>query len=122
MRRKTSSATSTRLTGRKFETCTTSASQSSGGHEPRAQRRVGPAAIDAAVEKVGDDGDRVTHAERGDGVGAQALGHRGHGVRLLDREGHDAAYDGSLPTSVMSVPCSVVTVRGAVAASSEASI
>ena len=47
-----------------------------------------PAAILAAVEKVRDHGDRVTHAERGDRVGAQALGHRGHGVRPLDREGH----------------------------------
>ena len=32
------------------------------------------------------------------------------------------AYDGSLPTRVMSVPCSVVTVRGGTTAGAEVSI
>ena len=80
-------ARSTRLTGRKFETWIRSASVSGRG-QPGPQRRIEPAPIHAAVEKVRDHGDGVTHAQRGDRVGAEALGHRGHGVRPLDREGH----------------------------------
>ena len=87
--RNTSSTTSTRLTGRKFDMWTTRAS-----HRPQDRaRREGagsrPPAVLLAVEKVGDDLDRMANAERCDRVGLQALRHRGDDMRLLDREADD---------------------------------
>ena len=108
-----------RFTGRKFDTWMTSWSAGSA----RCSGRAGPAVppVAAAVEEIRN------HAIRGgrraaSRVDAQAVGHGGHAVRLFDRERHDLRYDGSLPTSVMSVPCSVVTMRAAGSARGEASI
>ena len=104
---------STRLTGRKFETCMTSASRRPAGQQPGPQRRIEPAPILAAVEEIRDDADRDAHAERR--RWCRRAGSRDTAVTPCDCSIENAttrAYDGSLPTSVMSVPCSVVTVRG----------
>ena len=45
-------------------------------------------------------------------VAPQALGHRRDAVGLIDRKRDVSEYDGSLPSSVMSVPCSVVMTCG----------
>ena len=53
------------------------------------QARDGSAAVDLAVEAIGDDLDIAAHAQLLAGGRAQALGHGGHAVRRLDRVGDD---------------------------------
>ena len=88
MRPRASTASSTRLTGRKLETWMRSASVSPGHSRARSagsnRRRYALQSRKFGMTAIG-----MTHSQRGDGVGAQALGDRRHGVRLLDREGHD---------------------------------
>ncbi len=108
-RAKTSTTSSTRLSGRKFETWTST------GDRGSAARGRGRRAKAVDVDEVRDDVDR-------DGVGdAERLVRR---VAPARRDGvvtaSLAAIEkrvsgrklGSLPTSVMSVPCSVVTSAG----------
>ena len=67
-----------------------------------------------AVEEVRNDLDLARHAELL--VGRRRAGSRDTAVTRSDCSIEKATiseYDGSLPTSVMSVPCSVVTTRGA---------
>ena len=113
--RNTSTAASTRLTGAEVRDVSPPALAAIGGQHARAQRRLSPPApYLAQSRKFGMTWIVVLRCRARSIVSA---------LRLCDtavtpsdcsiEKATTRACDGSLPTSVMSVPCSVVTVRGA---------